>query len=62
MKKQLLALLFAIVPVTAMAAGGASVPHSMEPDLQDQASLQNGMKLYVNYCMGCHSLEHQRFP
>ena len=61
MKKQLLALLFAIVPVTAMAAGGASVPHSMEPDLQDQASLQNGMKLYVNYCMGCHSLEHQRF-
>jgi len=61
MKKQLLALLFAIVPVTAMAAGGASVPHSMEPDLHDQASLQNGMKLYVNYCMGCHSLEHQRF-
>ncbi|MFP3343201.1 cytochrome c1 [Vreelandella aquamarina] len=61
MKKQLLALLFAIVPVTAMAAGGASVPHSMDPDLSDQASLQNGMKLYVNYCMGCHSLEHQRF-
>ena len=61
MKKQLLALLFAIVPVTAMAAGGVSVPHSMEPDLHDQASLQNGMKLYVNYCMGCHSLEHQRF-
>ena len=52
MKKQLLALLFAIVPVTAMAAGGASVPHSMQPDLHDQASLQNGMKLYVNYCMG----------
>ena len=37
------------------------MPHSMDPDLQDQASLQNGMKLYVNYCMGCHSLEHQRF-
>ncbi|GEN27554.1 cytochrome c1 [Halovibrio variabilis] len=61
MKKHLLALLFAIVPVTAMAAGGASVSHSMDPDLHDKASLQNGMKLYVNYCMGCHSLEHQRF-
>lgn len=61
MKKQLFALLFALVPVTAMAAGGASVPYSMEPDLEDKASLQNGMKLYVNYCMGCHSLEHQRF-
>lgn len=61
MKKHLLALLFAIVPVTAMAAPATSVPHSMDPDLHDQASLQNGMKLYVNYCMGCHSLEHQRF-
>ncbi|MDZ7853388.1 MAG: cytochrome c1 [Halomonas sp.] len=61
MKKQLLALLFALVPVSAMAAGGASVPYSMEPDLHDKASLQNGMKLYVNYCMGCHSLQYQRF-
>ena len=61
MKKHLLGLLFALVPMAALAAGGAHVPHSMDPDLQDQASLQNGMKLYVNYCMGCHSLEHQRF-
>lgn len=61
MKKLLLALLFALVPVTAMAAGGASVPYSMEPDLEDKASLQNGMKLFVNYCMGCHSLQYQRF-
>lgn len=61
MKKQLIALIAVFVPLTASAAVGPSVPHSMEPDLQDQASLQNGMKLYVNYCMGCHSLEYQRF-
>ncbi|SDN21401.1 cytochrome c1 [Vreelandella arcis] len=61
MKKQLITLIALLVPITAAAAGGASLPHSMEPDLQDQASLQNGMKLYVNYCMGCHSLEYQRF-
>lgn len=61
MKKQLFALLFALLPVTAMAAGAASVPYSMDPDLSNKSSLQNGMKLYVNYCMGCHSLEHQRF-
>nr|WP_298249874.1 cytochrome c1 [uncultured Halomonas sp.] len=61
MKKQLFALLFALVPLTAMAAGGASVPHSMTPDLDDKASLQRGMQLFTNYCMGCHSLEHQRF-
>jgi len=61
MKKQLFALLFALVPLTAMAAGGASVPYHMTPDLEDKASLQRGMQLYTNYCMGCHSLEHQRF-
>lgn len=61
MKKQLFALLFALVPFTALAAGGAAVPYSMTPDLQDQTSLQRGMQLFTNYCMGCHSLEHQRF-
>ncbi|PCF97235.1 cytochrome c1 [Vreelandella nigrificans] len=61
MKKQLFALLFALVPFMAIAAPGPDVPHSMTPDLQDKESLQRGMQLYVNYCMGCHSLEHQRF-
>ncbi|WP_163574926.1 cytochrome c1 [Halomonas faecis] len=61
MKKQLFALLFALVPLSALGAGAADVPHSMTPDLDDKASLQRGMQLYTNYCMGCHSLEHQRF-
>lgn len=61
MKKQLFALLFALVPIVATAAPGPDVPHSMTPDLQDKESLQRGMQLYTNYCMGCHSLEHQRF-
>jgi ubiquinol-cytochrome c reductase cytochrome c1 subunit len=61
MKKQLFALLFALVPFTAMAAPLPEQPHSMTPDINDQASLQRGMQLYVNYCLGCHSLEHQRF-
>jgi len=61
MKKQLIALLFALVPMAAFGAPAADVPHSMTPDLRDQESLQRGMQLYVNYCMGCHSLEHQRF-
>lgn len=47
--------------IATLAIARAGATHSMEPDLQDQASLQNGMKLYVNYCMGCHSLEYQRF-
>jgi len=27
----------------------------------DKASLQNGAKLYMNYCMGCHSLKYARY-
>ena len=34
---------------------------SFEADLRDQASLQNGAKLAVNYCMGCHSFKYSRW-
>jgi ubiquinol-cytochrome c reductase cytochrome c1 subunit len=30
-------------------------------DPGNQASLQRGAKLYVNYCMGCHSMNYQRY-
>ncbi|WP_028304895.1 cytochrome c1 [Oceanospirillum maris] len=61
MKKQLIALILALVPFTALAAGGSVHLDKMEPDLYDKASLQNGAKLFVNYCMGCHSAEFQRY-
>ena len=32
-----------------------------EADLKDHASLQNGAKLAVNYCMGCHSFKYSRW-
>lgn len=61
MKKRLFAILLACLPTLAFSAAGPDVPYHMTPDLQDKASLQRGMQMYVNYCMGCHSLEHQRF-
>ncbi len=30
-------------------------------DMEDYASLQHGAKLFINYCMGCHSLKYQRY-
>ena len=33
----------------------------MSPDLYDLPSLQRGLRLYVDYCMGCHSLQYQRY-
>ena len=33
----------------------------MAPNLQDKPSLQRGMALFMNYCLGCHSLKFQRY-
>ena len=33
----------------------------MSPDLNDVASLQRGLGLYANFCIGCHSLQYQRY-
>lgn len=30
-------------------------------DLKDKASLQDGARTFVNYCMGCHSAKYQRY-
>ncbi|WED21452.1 cytochrome c1 [Vibrio sp. JC009] len=53
---------FIMFPALVFAAGGSSV-HLDEPnnDLSDKASLQNGAKLFMNYCFGCHSTKYQRF-
>ena len=59
MRKFLAALLFA--PAIALAAG-ASVHLDKAPDVSgDQAALQNGAKLFVNYCLNCHGASHLRY-
>ncbi len=59
MKKFLLALLF--VPVTVLASG-AALHLDKAPDVQgDQARLQNGARLFVNYCLNCHGLSFVRY-
>lgn len=40
--------------------GGAELP-SAGVNLRDQASLQRGARLFFNYCVGCHSLQYQRY-
>jgi ubiquinol-cytochrome c reductase cytochrome b subunit len=41
-------------------AGDVHLDH-MQPKLEDNASLQSGAGLYMNYCMGCHSLQYSRY-
>src|SRR5690606_3067964 len=42
-------------------ASGTGGLHPAGTDLDDQASLQRGAKLYMNYCAGCHSLKYLRY-
>jgi len=44
----------------ATAAGGAALAPSGY-DLENRPSLQRGAKYYVNYCLGCHSLNYVRY-
>ncbi|RKZ54062.1 MAG: cytochrome c1 [Candidatus Parabeggiatoa sp. nov. 3] len=50
-----------LLPAMAFAAsGGVKLQHA-DNDVSDKASLQAGAKLFVNYCMGCHSAQYVRF-
>jgi len=43
------------------AAGGGALPYHYSPELGNEASLQRGAKLFMNYCSGCHGLEYLRY-
>lgn len=46
----------------AKAAGGDTIAWDKAPvKTTDMASLQNGAKLFVNYCVGCHSAAFMRY-
>ena len=54
--------LLAVLSAIGAAAAESTVPlEPMQPNLQDKPSLQRGMALYMNYCIGCHSLKFQRY-
>jgi ubiquinol-cytochrome c reductase cytochrome c1 subunit len=59
--KRLAVVLF-FLPMLAFAAGGSNEYVVSAPiNLKDKVSLQNGAKLFTNYCMGCHSLKYLRY-
>jgi len=63
-----LALIAALTILPLKAVGAETAYHCgaipcdhIEVDPGNKASLQNGAKLYMNYCMGCHSLQYARY-
>jgi ubiquinol-cytochrome c reductase cytochrome c1 subunit len=63
MKKLLLSLIAAFGLVTgAQASGGDTIAWDKAPNrVNGLASLQNGAKLFVNYCVSCHSAAFMRY-
>ncbi len=59
--KKIFALIAAVLPSLAIAAGAGVPLDEHRTDLTDKASLQRGAQTFMNYCMGCHSLEHARY-
>lgn len=65
MMKKLLSTLLMVASIgtgaSALAAGGGH-PWDVAPvKINDPAALQNGAKLFVNYCMNCHSASLLRY-
>ena len=63
MKKLIITLMLALgCAVGAQAAGGEGAAWDKAPSrTNDLPALQNGAKLFVNYCLNCHSAAFMRF-
>jgi len=62
MIKKLLCALALVITCTGANAAGGDFPLERAPNrINDIASLQNGAKLFVNYCLNCHSASAMRY-
>ncbi|MBL4941800.1 MAG: cytochrome c1 [Colwellia sp.] len=53
--------IMAFLSTLALAAGPSISLDKANNDLTDKESLKNGFKTYINYCLGCHQLQYQRY-
>ncbi len=60
MKKIFITFLFAALPLLANASSGIHLDKA-NIDLSNQESLQNGARLFVNYCLSCHEASYMRY-
>ncbi|MDH5184210.1 MAG: cytochrome c1 [Gammaproteobacteria bacterium] len=60
MRKLIIAFVIAVLPGMALAAGNVHL-EKVDIDLNNKESLQRGAKLFVNYCLSCHSAQYMRY-
>ena len=61
MKKSVLTVLLVLVPAWVVAAGGGHGLDKANIDPNNRESQQRGARLFVNYCLSCHSAELMRY-
>jgi ubiquinol-cytochrome c reductase cytochrome c1 subunit len=62
MKKIILALITAVGLIAGAQANTGGIAWDKAPNkINDMGALQNGAKLFVNYCLNCHSAAFMRF-
>ncbi|CAA0083724.1 Ammonia monooxygenase gamma subunit [BD1-7 clade bacterium] len=61
MKKLIASLFLSCLSAVSLAAGGNVPLLDFESNLKDEAGLQRGAQVFMNYCMGCHSMKYMRY-
>ena len=61
MKKIIILLLGLSASSMSIAAGGSFVNEKAQNNIRSTDSLRRGAKTFMNYCMGCHSMNFQRY-
>ena len=61
MKKLIAVFALALLPLAGMASSGGPELQKANIDLNKHAAIQRGAKMFVNYCMGCHSAKYVRY-
>ena len=62
MKKAILVLCCALLPGAVFASGGEHAKlDAVKVDLGDRESMQRGARIFVNYCLSCHSAAYMRY-
>lgn len=62
----LIVAVLTVLPLKAVGAEsafdcGQIACENIDTDANNEASLQHGAKLYMNYCMGCHGMQYARY-
>ena len=62
MKRTIILFVVALLWPLAVSATSADHPNfKADVDVTDKASLQRGARIFMNYCMGCHSAAYMRY-